>query len=188
MQKKLTTFIIAVTAFGAVMALPAPAYAANGWFAFGGGNFMSGIEDYLSRKFNLDKTQVMNAVENFHAEQQANPTPGTAPGEADIEARERKRLDVLVSQGKITADQENAIIAELAALRAKYPNQTVRNEEEWEARHQALVNDWKTWADANGIDPDMIRPFGYGGRFMGVKAAMMHHMWRDGITPTPTPS
>jgi polyhydroxyalkanoate synthesis regulator phasin len=136
---------------GSVVTVPIPAYAAgNGWF--GGGNFFSKFVDFFAQKFGLNKTQVTNAMTDFNKQQMAD--------------RQKKRLDPLVTSGKITADQETAIITELDALRAKYlftPSDG-KTPEQRKTDRENMQNDWKAWAQANNIDPTIAGP---GGMRMG---------------------
>lgn len=183
-KKKIFIAVVGLVLGSAVIALPAPAYAANGWF--GQGNFFTKLVEYISQKFGLDKTQVQSAVTDFQQQQKATITPRPTLSPQDILNREKTRLDNLVSQSKITTDQENAILAELAALRTKYPFDPQSNltPDQRKAQMQNMQNDWTTWAKANNIDPNLIRPwgmgFGMGGRGFGRGP-------RGHWGPTPTP-
>jgi polyhydroxyalkanoate synthesis regulator phasin len=151
-KKQILSTIASVVVIGSVVAVPVPAYAAgNGWF--GGGNFFSKFVDFFAQKFGLDKTQVTNAMTDFRTQQTKD--------------REKKRLDPLVTQGKITADQETAIITELDALRAKYPfnPQDGKTPDQRNTDRQNMQNEWKAWAQANNIDPTIAGPVGM--RMMG---------------------
>ena len=179
--------VASIVMVGSVVAAPLPAYAAGpGWL--GEGNFFSRFVDFFAQKFGLDKTQVQNAMTDFHTQQMANVTPRPTPTQQEMDAREKQRLDPLVAQGKITADQETAIIAELDALHAKYPFDKNQTADQRKTNMQNMQNDWKTWASANNIDLTIIRgPWGgMGPGFGGRRGFWGKGHW--GSTPTPTPS
>jgi hypothetical protein len=124
-----------------------------------GQNPFTGLVQYLSQKFGLNQSEVQSAVSDYQKQQMQN--------------REQTRLDKLVSNGKITSAQEQAIIAELAALKTKYTPADFKNE-------QAEL---KSWAQSQGIDPTLVIPgFGMGGRRGGMKGN-----WPGHPSPTPTP-
>jgi hypothetical protein len=152
---------------GSVVSIPVQAYAANGFM--GGGNFFSNLITFISQKFGLDKTLVQNAVTEFQNQQKAYITPRPTLSPQEIQDREKQRLDPLVKSGKITQDQENAIITEQAALNTKYPftGQRQMTADQRKTLMTNRQNDWTTWAKANGIDPTIVGQFGMGGP--GVK-------------------
>lgn len=177
--------VASVLLVGSVVAVPMPAYAAgNGWF---GGNFFTNFVNFFAQKFGLDKTQVQNAMTDFHNQQVANTTPRPTMTPQQMDAREKTRLDPLVTSGKITADQETAIIAELDALHAKYPFTPGETQDQRKTNMQSMQSDWKAWATANNIDPTIINPGGMG--MMGGRGrGFGRGMWgNNSPTPTPTP-
>ena len=103
--------------------------------------------------------------------------------------REKKRLDDLVSQGKITSEQETAIINELKSLKDKYKlgQNTQETLEQRKADMESFQKDLKAWADSQKIDIKLIEPFGgpMMGRGMGHKG---FGMWKgNSKTTTQTP-
>ncbi|HSX40443.1 MAG TPA: hypothetical protein VLF68_02415, partial [Candidatus Saccharimonadales bacterium] len=150
-----------------------PAYAASGNT---GGNFFSGLIQFLSQKFNLDQNQVKSAVTDFKNQHKQNV-------QQTMQDREKARLDKLVTQGKITSAQETAIISELSALRTKYNlgNKTNETPQQRKQDFRNFQNDWNTWAKSQGIDPTLIMPLGRMG--MGERG---FGKWGK-LSPTPTP-
>jgi phenylpyruvate tautomerase PptA (4-oxalocrotonate tautomerase family) len=117
---------------------------------------LSGLVEMIAQKFNLDQNQVQVAIDEYRSKQKQNFEDG--------------RLSKLVTQGKITEAQKQVIITELATLKTKYGSD--------KSQYTNLQNDWKTWAQASGIDPTLIMPrFGMG--FRG-------RMHKFNISPTPT--
>lgn len=116
-------------------------------------NFFSQLVTFISQKFGLDKTQVQNAVTQFKQQKKT-------ANQQNRQNREQTRLDQLVKDGKITKDQENAILKELADLKAKYNPANMKNltQDERQKQMQAEQNELKSWAQANGIDPLIIMP------------------------------
>jgi hypothetical protein len=169
-SKKKIIFIGAfILLTGSLFAVSKPVYAANG--GMWGGNFFSGFIDFISQKFGLNKTQVQSALQDYQAQQKATITPRPTMSPADRQAAEKKRYDVLVSQGKITTEQENLIINELEALRTKYNLGSQNNEtsEQRKTDMQNMQNELKTWAESQNIDPNLLMPgFGMGGRGFGM--------------------
>lgn len=137
-----------------------PTYAATGGFF--GGNFFSEFITFISQRFGLDKTQVQTAVKDFQQQKKATTTPRPTMSPEDRTTAEKKRLDALVNRGKITSEQENAIIAELAAVRAKYPIDSNTTPDQRKTQMTSMQNDLKVWAQAQGIDPSYVMFYGRG--------------------------
>lgn len=181
-KRKIFSVIAAFLMFGTTVSTVIPAYAASP--TGGGGNFFSGLIQFIAQKFGLDQNQVKSAVQQYSAQnKKVMPTPDPAKAQA----MEKTRLDKLVTAGKITSGQETAIINELAALRLKYPATSGETPQVRKQNFQDMQNDWKTWAQSNGIDPTLIMP---GPGFGGPGAMRMHGGFRgkrNWVTPTPTP-
>ncbi|HEX7042088.1 MAG TPA: hypothetical protein VF189_02470 [Patescibacteria group bacterium] len=153
----------------------APAYAATNTAVHQ--NFWDSLVSFFTQKFGLDQNQVKTAVTEFQAQHKAQV-------EQNAQNREKTRLDKLVSQGKITSSEEQAILDELSKLQQEYSSSSLQNMTPQEKRqafkkeHQELLD----WAKGQNIDPNLVLP-GFG---MGRGKFMMHRGW-FGTSPTPTP-
>ncbi|MCX6732506.1 MAG: hypothetical protein NTV98_03110 [Candidatus Roizmanbacteria bacterium] len=157
--------VLAVTLIvGSLFMVSKPAYAASK--GMGGGNFFSDLITFISQKFGIDKTQVQNAVQDFKKQKQASITPRPTMSPQQQQDAEKKRLDPLVTQGKISQDQENAIIAELTTLRATYKINQSETPELRKTQMTKMQDELKKWASDNKIDPQYVLSFGRG-RGMG---------------------
>lgn len=176
-KHKLFTILSLLSLTSSALFVTAPAYAQG--TSGGGGNFFSGFVDFIAQKLGLEKTQVQNVVNEYKTQQKSKMMQNR-------QDREKKRLDDLVSQGKITSEQETAIINELKSLKDKYKvgQNTQETLEQRKADMESFQKDLKTWADSQKIDIKLIEPFGGIGRGMGHKG---FGMWKDKLNATPTP-
>lgn len=138
-----------------------------------GSNPFSGLAQTLATKFGLSQSDVQSAITAYMQQQKGNRQQNMAQ-------MQKKRLDQLVSQGKITSAQETAILDELASL--KNQNNPISFQNMTQAQRQQAMQDQKnaitSWANSKGINPAYVMPFG-GGRRGG---------WHKPTgTPTPTP-
>lgn len=179
-KNKFIPLLIIFLISGSLILTPKSAYAAYGHF--GGGNFFTNFIEFISQKFGLDKTLVQNAVADFRKQEASKITPRPTMDPADWQAREKIRLDKLVSDGKITTAQEAAILAEMITLRAKYPFNPEKGDDRDDRKKQmsGFQADWKAWATANNIDPNIVWPMGPKG-IPGEKRGY----WSGHPTPTP---
>ena len=184
-NKKRIITIFAVTLMTGSLFVSQPVHAANGGFI--GGNFFSGLIQFISQKFGLDKTKVQTAVQDYQKQTKATITPRPTMSPDQQQAVEKKRLDPLVSQGKITGDQENAIIAELEAMRTKYTFDKNATPDQRKTQMTNMQNELKTWAQSQGIDSTYVVPaFGQG---RGPGGRMNGGGFRGrGPRPTSTPA
>jgi hypothetical protein len=154
-------------------------------------NFFQELVQFISQKFGLDKTQVQTAVTDFQQQQKATITPRPTLTPQQITDRDKTRLDQLVKDGKITSDQETAIINELAALRTKYPAGSMKNltPAQWKTQMTARQDEIVSWAKSQGIDSSYVMPgFGMGVRGPGIGGRGKGWGGHKGnVSPTPTP-
>lgn len=112
---------------------------------------MSGLVQMIASKFNLDQTQVQTVVDQYHQTEKGNR--GT-----EMKKNQEDRLAKLVTEGKITEAQKQAIIAEITTIRAKYSldrskKLTPTERKAQMEKHQAEI---KAWAQSQGIDPTLL--------------------------------
>lgn len=155
--------VIGVTTFLSSM----PAFAQTPTSTVSKNNFFDDLSKFIADKFHLNQNQVTSALEEYHTKHQTVM-------QQQREDRQKARLDQLVKDGKITKDQENAIIAELASLRTKYnlPNMKNLTQEERQQKLEAMQTELQNWAKDHSIDLQYLKlGFGMGEMHMG----MMRH-------------
>jgi len=115
------------------------------------------IVQRLAQKFNLNESDIQAVFDEERDERFA-----------EIQARWQERLDDLVSEGKITEEQKKAIIAKHEEIHNKMIETKDMDPEDRRETMQALRDDFKKWAEEQGIDTTFLGPFakGYG---MGFK-------------------
>lgn len=156
-----------------------PAYAATSTTTTAP-NFFQGLVQFIAQKFGLDKTQVQNAVNEYQTQhmQQVQQT---------MQDNEKKHLDKLVSQGKITSSQEQQIIDEQNKLKSEYNPQDLRSQtpDQRKATLQKEKAEIQAWSQQTGIDSKYLMP-----RFMRFGRMRMFDRWNNNVAPstTPTPS
>ena len=178
-KKKISTAVLALVI--GLTIISQPIYAAGPGFF--GSNFFSGFIDFISKQFNLNKTDVQTALKTYQAQRKVTITPKPSMSPEARQAAEKARLDKLVTQGKITGDQENAIIAILA----KYPQDPNATPEQRETQMTSMQNELKTWAASQKLDLNSILPmFGFGKGRGGQRGEERgERMPKPSVTPTP---
>jgi hypothetical protein len=136
-------------------------------------NFFQEFVQFISQKFGLDKTQVQTAVKDFRTQRKVNLTPRPTLTVQQIVDKDKTRLDQLVKDGKITSDQETAIITELATLRSKYNlgSKSALTPDERKTQMTNMRNEIVSWAKSQGIDSSYVMGGGIGfggGRGFGM--------------------
>ena len=154
-------------------------------------NFFQGLITFIEQKFGLNKDQVTAAVNDYKNqvnEIKATITPRPTLTPDQIQAQEKTRLDKLVTAGKITSDQETAILNELAALRTKY-NLSGLTGAQRKTQTQAMQAELKTWATSQNINLALIPMFGGMGGPRGEMGGRggFRGQWGPKPTVTPTP-
>ena len=161
------------------VAAAAPAYAAM-TNTTSAPNFFQELVQFIAQKFGLDQNQVQTAINQFHTQQ-------VQQRQQKMEANEKSQLDRLVSQGKITASQEQQILAEQTKLRTEYNHANFKSLTPAQ-RKQQFQNEKaeiKTWSQSTGINAQYLHE-GFGsGRFGNMRG---FHKWNDLVSPTATPS
>ncbi len=82
------------------------------------------------------------------------------------------RLDEIVSEGKLTEAQKEAILDKHEEMQDKMEGLKDLTPEERKEKMQEVHDEFKTWAEEQGIDLSLIGPFGHGfkhGFMMGYK-------------------
>lgn len=169
-SKKLLIPVVAVIVGGsALLGVSAVANAQAGNSPF------FGLAQEIASKFNLNSSDVQNTISTYMQQQHANM----------MQNRQqflKNKLDQEVSAGKITSDQETAILNELTTLKNKYNigpgNFKSMTQTQRQQAMQNMQNDLKSWTQSNGINLSLIPGFGMG----------MHRGWRFGNHPTATPT
>ncbi len=108
------------------------------------------VVDKIAEKFNLNKDEVQKVFNEQRAEHQA-----------DHKQRLEEKLNQAVKNGKITEDQKTKLIAKLEEMRKNRQDQRAENREQ----REAVRDEFKKWADENGINLDEVMPKieGHGG-------------------------
>lgn len=124
------------------------------------GHRADSLASRIATKFNINKDEVKAEIK---AEHDQNRTEH----EAEMKQKREEKLQKLVDSGKITADQKTAIIAKMDEMHTKMEelrnNGKTRKENKDAAK--AIKDEFKTWAESQGINLDDIRPEGKeGGR------------------------
>lgn len=114
-------------------------------------NGFSKLVQAIAQKFNLDPNQVQDVFNQYHRQNMQNR-----------QAFFQNRLDDLVTQGKITQSQKQAILDEVAKLKI-----------ESAISRQNRLSEIQSWAQSQGIDLSLIPMLGRG-RGMGMKMGWMN--------------
>lgn len=134
LKKKIIALILALTTIGFGSLALSPVFAQSN------PNPASGLVSAIAQKFNLDQGQLQSFVTSYRQQNRQNKL--------------QNHLDQLVTQGKITKDQETAILAEISSLKSKY-NLNSLGTMSIQDRRQALTNahnEFKTWTQSQGIN------------------------------------
>lgn len=126
-----------------------------------GTNQHSSIIQRLVDRFGLNANDVKTIFDEEHAAR-----------EAEQQARKKTRLDQLVTDGKITAAQEQLIIDKCAELEANKPAfDSSLTPEQRKTQMEAQRTELENWAKTNGIDIQYLMG-GFGHRGFGGHGMM----------------
>lgn len=138
----------------------------------------SGLAQAIAQKFNLNQNDVQSVVDDWHTKQRTQM-------EEKMKENLSTRLDSLVTEGKLTAAQKQAIVDKFSQVKGDFNKDELKDKTPEERR--ALMNQKKTdlenWAKSQGIDLSLL-PEILGGHHMrmgGVRRGMFQP------SPTPTP-
>ncbi|NTV31374.1 hypothetical protein HGA91_05370 [candidate division WWE3 bacterium] len=157
----LGTVLIGVGAFGATRALADDTITTSN---------VPSIIQRLADRFEVSTDDVKTVFEEARADHRQ-----------EMQARMSERLDQLVSDGKITADQKNLIedkIAEIEAQRKSDKNQDLTPEQ----RRQQMEDErdsFEQWAKDNGIDSSYLMMFRGRGGHHGMMGGHMGMLGND---------
>lgn len=185
-HKNLTRSFASVALAATLLTGAAPVFAQTTTSQSHTGFFQSLIQ-FIEQKFGLDQNQVQSAVQQYQQQRQATITPHPTLTQQQMSDNEKSRLDKLVSSGKITSDQETAILNELSSVQSKY-NLSALSGDQRKTQAQAMMNELKSWAQSNNINSMYVMPFGGGGMRNGHRMMQGGHIWGNWKNaPTPTP-
>ncbi len=131
------------------------AIVAGSMFAVSAANAQSGggVSDdratAIAEKLGVDSDQVKEAFEEVHAEKKA-----------EREEQKAERLAGLVSDGTLTQEQADSLTAKHAELRETMQalKDSGASREEIRKQMKTAKEEFKTWAEEQGIDLEAIRP------------------------------
>lgn len=123
------------------------------------------LADKIATKFNIDKTQVQQVIDQDHADRRA-----------EMEQKFEARLNQAVTDNKITAEQKDKILAKHKELEAQRDATRDAMKDKTPAERKAAMDAKKAeleqWAKDNNIPVEYLMP-GPGGRGMGMHRGMM---------------
>ncbi len=136
------------------------------------------LSDRIATTFNLDKEKVQNTVDKFRQEKRAK-------FRAEIKAKRQERLQNLVDNGTITADQKTALeqkSQDRLDMMKKLKGQSL-TKEQIHKKVENMRNDFKTWAKKQGINLQDIRPDRDSGRNHMKSMGRFGHIGMDDHRP-----
>lgn len=121
------------------------------------------IVQKLVERFGLNEDEVKAVFDEERTERQQQ-----------MQARFEERLNQAVSEGKITEEQKQAILAKKEEMQANFGQFKDLSPEERREKMEAHREEMKTWAEENGINLDSLPMFlgkgprgGFGGPHFG---------------------
>jgi uncharacterized protein (DUF433 family) len=149
----LPAFAVIVIGAGIVGGSPVNAQTVTPTQTVSKNNFFNEMVDFIAQKFGLDKAKVQSAMTEFHDKKKSEI-------QQNMQQREQDRLTKLVSEGKITETQKQAILTKLSSLKDKINADTLKNMTPQERKQymQTQRDELKSWAQSQGIDPKVLQP------------------------------
>lgn len=162
----LTMFVVGFIGYGLVGA--GNAYAQD---TTARSNIFSTLVEKIAATFKLDKAKVQEVVTQVETDHRTER-------QAEMKKLQDERLSELVTEGKITEAQKQALIKKQAEMKAQYSSDAFKNmtQEQRSAVMEKHRAEMKTWAESQGIDSQYLmqgkggRGFGMKGGFGGMKA------------------
>lgn len=126
---------------------------------FGTGNPMSNLVNAIAEKFNLNVNDVQQVVNQVMGEQKA---------EMEVQQKQAftDRINQAVTNGKLTQEQADKILAKKAELETQTESLQKMTQEERQTAMKEQMDSLKQWATDNNI-PQQYLMFGGFGRGMG---------------------
>ena len=149
----LPAFAVTVIGAGIIGVTPVHAQTVTSTPAVSHPYFFNEMVDFISQKFGLDKSKVQSAMTEFHDKKKTEMLQ-------HMQQREQDRLTKLVTEGKITETQKQAILKKLSSLKDKINADTLKNmtPDQRKQYMQTQRDELKTWAQSQGIDPSLLQP------------------------------
>ncbi|MFC1711859.1 hypothetical protein ACFLZ1_04725 [Patescibacteria group bacterium] len=159
MNKKILIPLLTLVIIGAVGFASTKAYANdNGYYP--------PIVQKIAERFGLNQDEVETVFDEARDERRA-----------EMQNRFQERLNQAVSDGKITIEQKEAILAKKAEMQERHEELKDLSPEERAEYKEAHQGELKAWAEENGIDlKDLFIGMGMrGGHFKGMKGGFGFH-------------
>ena len=145
MKKQLILPIGAVAMTAAIM------FGTSQILAYNGNQNHDALVQRIASSFGKSDSEVQAVFDSFRADQQAQR-------ESEFEAR----IAQAVSDGSLTADQQQLLIQKHEELQTQHQadvaNKDSMTREEWRAERQAERDSLESWASDNGIDITYLMP------------------------------
>ena len=120
------------------------------------------IVQKIAERFNLNEADVQAVFDEEREEHFA-----------DMQARWVEKLDDLATDGKITAEQKEAVIKKHEEMHDKMLELKDLEPEERKTKMREIHEEFKKWADEQGLDLPLLGPAGMGFRKGFHKGFMM---------------
>jgi len=101
-----------------------------------------GLAQKIADKFNLNKDEVKNVISDYRTEQRTEHI--------------NDKLSQAVDDGKISEDQKSKILAYLDENKPDLKDQEGITHEQRHETMKTFQEDFKKWAEDNGIDPEAL--------------------------------